>query len=220
MKTKNERTTSETFDGTGKADRSLNNVTATMMEAYKNQWELIFDFYNTVFNSMRGAVRDNFKVDMGFPSPFSARKDDFKSFLSSFPWLKTDGEYTGDFTSAYENFFNQVSEYNKKWLDTFQNSFPLNQDDLVTFNEKYQKHIEEQWETSRDMFNTLTRAYNKQLDISIGSNKEVFAELNKELGRALKINEEFWRDISKTFRSKEEREERSQKAEKKETVSQ
>jgi len=219
MKTRNEKATSETFDGTGKAGGSLNNVMSTMMDAYKKQWDLVFDFYNTVFNSIRGAVKDNFKIDMGFHSPFSTGRDDFKSFLSSFPWLKTDGEYTEGFTSAYENFFNQVSEYNKKWLDTFQSSFPLNREDLVTFNEKYQKHIEEQWETSRDMFNTLTRAYNKQLDVSVGTNKEVLAELNKELARALKINEAFWRDISNTFQSSVQREVRSEKTEKAEVVS-
>lgn len=218
METKNAKKTNEMFDEVGKAGELFNNAASAMTDVYKKQLDTVFGFYNNIFNSAMGVGRNNWGIDFN-ANPFLASGNGFKSFFSPFSWLKSDGEYTNRLTSVYENFFRQISEFNKNWLDTFRDTYHLRQNDWISLNEKYQQLLEERWNATKAIMDSLVETYNKQLDFSAQSNKKMLSELNTQMDKALKSNMGFWENAVKTYgKADKGEEEKSNKTVKKETL--
>lgn len=216
METKNAKKTNGAFDGTGKESELFNIASSTMIDSYKKQLDTVFGFYKNIFNSAIGAGRNNWGSDLNV-NPFLTANNSFKSFFSPLSWLKTDGEYTGQLTSVYENFFREVSEFNKNWLGAFQNTYNLGHSASVELNEKYQQLLEERRNATKSAMDSLTETYNKQLDFSVESNKKMISELNKQMERVIKSNAEFWNGVVKTYgTTAKSEEEKSHKTSKKE----
>lgn len=218
------KASNETFTESAKlASKSVNDLSSAMIEIYKKQLNTVFDFYNNLFDSTMGVANKNtWDPASGFSSPFLKNNGAFKSVPNPLAWLKPDGDNSNPFMTMNGNLFGQLNEYNKSWINSLQKNNTLEQIDWSAINEKYQKTRESHLETIKNIADTFTNAYNKQLDFSIESNKNLFAELNKQFTTALKINEDFWKNIVKTYGApiKEGNMASSKKPEKKETVTQ
>lgn len=195
------KASNETFTESAKlASKSVNDLSSAMIEIYKKQLNTVFDFYNNLFDSTMGVANKNtWDPASGFSNPFFKSNGTFKSVPNPLAWLKPDGDNSNPFMTMNGNLFGQLNEYNKSWINSLQKNSTLQQNDWSAINEKYQKTRESHLEAIKNIADTFTNAYNKQLDLSIESNKNLFGELNKQFTAALKINEDFWVDIVKTY---------------------
>lgn len=217
METKNPKKTNGTFNEAGRTRELLNNASSVMIDLYKKQLDTTFGFYNNIFNSAMGVGRNSWGIDLN-ANPFLPSSNSFKSLFSPFSWFKSDGEHTDRITPVYENFFKQISEFNKNWLGAFQETYHFGQNDLAALNEKYQKLLEDRRNAMKAIMDNLIETYNKQLDFSAQLNKKMLSELDIQMNKALKANMEFWASVVKQYgKTSKGEEEKSHKTVKKET---
>jgi hypothetical protein len=198
METKTTKKTNDMFTENSKTSEWFSDATSAMIENYKKQMDLVFGFYNNAFNSAMGTGRNPWNITPNYTDLFSFGNNPFKAFFNPFLGFSSDGEQAGRFSGLYEKLFKQVSEYNKHFLDLFQNNFQVSQEDWVALNEKYQHVVEEELNSAKTMMQTLIESYNKQLDFLTETNKELQSELNKQFNKLMKTNQEFWSEAVKT----------------------
>jgi ribosomal protein S17E len=216
METKNAKKTSGLFEETGKTGELINSSVSAMMDMYKKQLNMVFDFYNNIFNSTMnaGKAKSNFNWNL---NPFLTGSNNHKLIFNPLSWLRADGEYTNTPISVYQNFFKEISDFNKNWLDAFQSTYNLRQNDWGELNEEYQQLLEDNRTAVKDMTDNLINSYNKQLDFSVESNKKLLSELNRLMEKAVRSNLEFWENSIKKYTGIAKNEEKAPKIAKKET---
>ena len=199
METKNSKQTNGTLNENAETlNNSFNVASSAMNEFYQKQQNLVFGFYNNMFNPMLGMGKSNYwgNPNWNFNNLFNGNGN-MQSFSNPLQWMKTNDGNLNMFNTSYENFIKQLSEYNQNWLNTILNSFQLKQSGWETINEKYQELVEKRWEATKGVISALNDVYTKKMDFSIEANTKMYSELSAQMNKALKSNEEFWNSVVK-----------------------
>ena len=206
METKNSKQTNGTLNENAETlNNSFNVATSAMNEFYQKQQNLVFGFYNNMFNPMLGMGKSNYwgNPNWNFSNLFNGNGNLFngngnvKSFFNPLPWMKTDDSNLNIFNTLYENFSKQLSEYYQNWLNTFQNKLQLKQSDWLAITEKYQELLGQRLVATKKIVSAMNDAYTKKMDFSIETNTKMYSELNAQMNNAIKSNEEFWNSVVK-----------------------
>jgi len=212
----NQQKTNEMFGESAKiANKWFGDAATSMMEIYNKQLNIAFGFYNNMFSSLSNQANRN--QTLPFPNLFGNGNGDAKAFFNPFSWMQDENKVLNPFANVFQNVFKQMNEYNRNWLNTLQNNFQLQQNDLLVLGEKYQQVMEKDWEATKNSLNAITEAYNTRIDSSIDFNKKLYSELNKLANSIMKGNEEFWMEVGRSYQANAKAD-KTKKAERKEVL--
>jgi hypothetical protein len=165
----------------------------TMMDAYRKQ----MDFYNTTFGDYFNSMAGESKNAMNPAKTFM----DLTFGNNPFKWMFYPANSFGSasFTNPFDKMFKQLSDFNQNAIGVFNQQFERGNADLEILIEEYQEKFNKQSEIIKEMLYSISNSYSKQTESYLKTTSDLQEELIKKINLLIKLNQEFWSDMSKSY---------------------
>src|ERR1700740_467844 len=124
------------------ANKWLNEASSTMMEMYNKQANLVYGFYNNLFNAI--GVNKNWMPNMGFAKSYDGHEM-ANAFFPAWSGLFKTNHFMNMCTSQYQDMYKQMAEINGLCSSMMQKKYENAQRIWGDSAEKMQAAVEKEW---------------------------------------------------------------------------